>query len=234
MTHLALQAGHSYRCLSSSRRASFTRRTSCSGRSIPESFTASRDADRNSSASEFPAGQNSVSWSRVIGSLRSTPIPSVFAGGSVHLLNTSGAFYPGHYWMTLNLEHTLIGNWICPLSNDYPHPGTGWSAWETRSEWELTRRNRIAGQRCRHRRLQRCATCRIGVGSVHTCPNKETLVYGQCTSDSPPGGDHRRGKAAARGCACGAGSWRVEFSSQGSGGRENGRSGKAGGVSVQR
>ena len=128
MTHLALQAGHSYRCLSSSRRASFTRRTSCSGRSIPESFTASRDADRNSSASEFPAWQNSVSWSRVIGSLRSTPIPSVFAGGSVHLLNTSGAFYPGHYWMTLNLEHPLIGNWICPLSNDYPNPGTGWSA----------------------------------------------------------------------------------------------------------
>jgi hypothetical protein len=25
--------------------------------------------------------------------------------------------------MTLNLEHPLIGNWICPLSNDYPYPG---------------------------------------------------------------------------------------------------------------
>ncbi len=123
VTHIALQAGHSYRCFSNSKRASFTRRTSCSGRSIPESFTASRDAHRNSRASEFPAGQNSAFWSRVIGSLRSTPIPSVFAGESFYLPNTSGAFYPGHYWMTLNLEHPLIGNWICPLSNDYPYPG---------------------------------------------------------------------------------------------------------------
>lgn len=85
VTHIALQAGHSYRCFSSSRSASFTRRKTSSGRSIPASLTASREADRNSSASEFPMGQNRASWSKVIGSLRFTPIPSAFAGDSAYL-----------------------------------------------------------------------------------------------------------------------------------------------------
>lgn len=125
MIYIALQAGHSYRCFSNCKRASFTRRTSCSGRSIPESFTASRDADRNSRASEFPAGQNSGSWSRVIGSLRSTPIPSVFASGSVYLPNTSGALYPGTLLQGPRSRTSPVGDWICPMSNDYRYPETG-------------------------------------------------------------------------------------------------------------
>jgi len=64
-------------------RIAHTPKTS-SGRSIRASLTASREADRNSSASEFPMGQNRASWSRVIGSLRSTPIPSAFAGDSAY------------------------------------------------------------------------------------------------------------------------------------------------------
>ena len=141
MTHLALQAGHSYRCLSSSRRASFTRRTSCSGRSIPESFTASRDADRNSSASEFPAGQNSASWSRVIGSLRSTPIPSVFAGALAHLPNTSGLAIRGRYFRPWIFEHppSVIG--ICTEGNHYPSQERAGAHSETRSEWEFAERS---------------------------------------------------------------------------------------------
>lgn len=125
MIYIALQAGHSYRCFSNCKRASFTPRTSCSGRSIHESFTASRDADGNSRASEFPTEQNSASWSRVIDSLRSTPIPSVVASGSVHMPNTSGAFYPGTLLQTLDSRTSPIGDWMCPMSNDCPYPETG-------------------------------------------------------------------------------------------------------------
>jgi len=63
---------------------------------------------------------------------------------------------------------------------------------------------------------------------------KKTLVYGQCTSDSPPRGDHRRGKVAGRVRMWSRITSRVQFSSQGSGGRENARPGKARGVSLQR
>ena len=47
-THIAWQVGHSDRCFSSFRSASLTRRKTCSGRSIPASFTASRDAGAHS------------------------------------------------------------------------------------------------------------------------------------------------------------------------------------------
>jgi hypothetical protein len=60
-THIALQAGHSDRCFNSSRSASFAHRKSSSGRPIPGSLTAFREADRNSSAGEFPIGQNRAS-----------------------------------------------------------------------------------------------------------------------------------------------------------------------------
>ena len=77
--------------------------------------------------------------------------------------------------MTLNLEHPLIGNWICPLSNDYPYPGTGWSHGRRARNGNLQGGIALLDSVVDSEGFQRCAACQIGVGSGHVCPNKQNF-----------------------------------------------------------